>query len=473
MTRAARLLLLLGSLITLGAWVAGTAIADVSVSPSKSFGAPPGLREQAITLKTLFDQGKFADAHALCQQGFAAATDDETRGFYLRYDGEAYMCEYSPQCVEVLKQVVEQFGHTIQVSWAKLDLGEIYTQEALMGPPEEPAAKALSALDGFVREYPGHEKIARVLWLRGRCSERLGNHEAALADYQEAVNLDPKQANADLCMQRTFEVQVQLHRWDDAIASAQRYIELFPGRRPVEVGMVKVLAHACKGGLPQALKEFEQLITQYPNLVSRCAEAWENLVDLTPDSETCEASVGFCQKLLDQYPEGEPAAFAKLGIGCGLMREGNRDEAAQWLERVLAEHPTGKPSLDAHYQLGCGLRDSNPEEAIPHLREVVGGETDPRRLARALFNLGMCYTHLKDYDNARSAYSELLSRKGSDEYRILQAGAHTNIGFTYYLEGRYDEARAELNLVVSRWGTTYSAGLARQWLGDIDAKQVL
>jgi len=289
MTRIARLLAL-GSLIALTALAvacSGIATADVSITPSKTFGAPPGLRDTAITLKTLFDQGKLADAHALCQQGFAAAADDATKAFYLRYDGEAYMVEGSPKCVDVLKQVIEQFPQTMQAPWAKLDLGEVYAEAgAMQASPTKYVALALPVLDDFIKTYPQHEKIARAYWLRARCRERLGDDAAALADYQQAVAQYPGWANSDLCLKRAIELLQKAGRWDEAIAAAHQYQSLFPGRLGGMASYSAAMSYARKGELTSAVREFDALLVQVPWDKPRCAHAL--------------FQKGLCQKVLGQ-----------------------------------------------------------------------------------------------------------------------------------------------------------------------------
>ncbi len=273
MTRSARLLVL-GSIIVLAATLTVACYAQTASPPPKTFGAPPGLRDQALALKSLFEQRKLADAHAFCEQGFAAAADDETRAFYLRYDAEAYMIERAPKCVEVLMQVIEQFPQTMQVPWAKLDLGEVYAERShVIASHEKFALMAMSVLDDFINSYPQHEKIVRAFWLRGRCRQQLGDGAGALADYQQAVAQYPGWANSDLCLKRAIQMLQKAGRWDEAIAAARQYRTLFPGREGGMASYSIAMSYARKGDSASAIHECDDLVAQFPSDKQRCALA--------------------------------------------------------------------------------------------------------------------------------------------------------------------------------------------------------
>jgi len=278
----------------------------------KTYGAPSGLHDTALALEGLFKQKKYADAHALCKQGFEAAADDETRAFFLRYDAETYMEERSPECEPLLKKVIEQFAQTTQASWAKMDLAEAYVHAALViGNTEHYVSLALPLFDDFINNNPKHEKIARAYWWRAGLYERLENYQAALADYQKAADLYPTYPNGNECLMGAIKMLQKFQRWDDAITYARRYIELLPGSSPAPAQLSIGFSCAGKGDLAQAIQEFDKVLSQYPDARDQCAQAlFQKGLALKALGQLDAARSAF-EQLARDYPDQNLAAQAK------------------------------------------------------------------------------------------------------------------------------------------------------------------
>jgi len=277
-----------------------------------TYGAPAGLRDTAVTLEGLFKQKKYAEAHALCQQGYAAATDDEIKAFYLRYDAETYMEERSPQCEPVLKQVIAQYAGTAQASWATMDLGEAYVHAALViGNTEHYSALAMTYLGQFISAHPAHERIARAYWWRALLQERQGNYQAALTDYQKAADLYPTYPNGNECLMGAIKLLQKFERWDDAITYAQRYIQLLPQFNPAAAQLTIGFSYAGKGDLAGAITEFDKVVTQYPGAKDDCAKAlFQKGLSQKALGQT-EAAVQTFQQLKQDYPDDALASQAQ------------------------------------------------------------------------------------------------------------------------------------------------------------------
>jgi TolA-binding protein len=248
----------------------------------------------------------------LCQQGLAAATDDETRAFFLRYDAETYMEERSPQCEPVLKQVIEQYAGTTQVSWAKMDLGEAYVHAALViGNTGNYTAQAMTTLTDFINNNPTHEKIARAYWWRAGLEERQGNYQAALTDYQKAADLYPTYPNGNECLMGAIKMLQKFERWDDAITYAQRYIQLLPQFNPAAAQLTIGFSYAGKGDLVGAITQFDKVVTQYPAAKDDCAKALFQKGLSQKALGQVAAAVQTFQQLKHDYPDNVLAAQAQ------------------------------------------------------------------------------------------------------------------------------------------------------------------
>jgi len=316
MRRVATTTMLIATIVLLLAGLICAAGAQTAPPPptDTTLGAPPEYRDVALRVDQLLGERKFDEARAICQQQYDAATDDETRALFLRGIGEVYKVQRSLKCMDVFKQVLDQFPQTKQVSWAMLGLAEAYIWKGMiMGAPQENFGPGMTLLEQFLRDYPDHERAARALWGRGMVYDRLGNDAAALAEYQKAVDGYPTQKMADLCLERVIALQQKASRWDDAIASAKRYIGLYQkgaAQAQLSIGM----SYAGKGDLAAAITEFDKVVSLYSGDKTTCADA-------------------LLQKGLSQKALGQLAA------------------ARQTLEQVVQTYPDSYPATQAKQQL--------------------------------------------------------------------------------------------------------------------------
>ena len=243
-------------------------------SSAETFGASPSLVDTAARVVDLLHQHKYAEARAICQQGYDSAPDDATRALGLRGIGETYKEEYSmDQAIGIFQQVITQYPQSDQVSWARLGIAECYLYKGEVAHLQENIAIAMPMLEQFLKDYPNHERAERALKYRGWCYQKLGNDEAALAEYLKAPDLYPKNPWTNGCLERAIELQQKLGRWDDAIASARRYIQLFPDRDPANAQLTIGFSLAGKGDLASAITEFDKVVSQYPTAKGQCAMA--------------------------------------------------------------------------------------------------------------------------------------------------------------------------------------------------------
>jgi len=249
--------------------------------PTETFGAPPELQAVAAEVDRLLRERRFAEARAICQQGYDSATDDATRALALRGIGETYKEDYLAskaikvfqQAIETFQQVIQQYPQSDQVSWAKLGIAECYVDQAEVADPEENIAVAMPMLEQFLKDYPNHERAEWALKYRGWCYERLGNDEAALAEYLKAPVLYPKHRWTPICLRSAIVLQQKMERWEDAIATAGRYLQLFPDCDPVNAQLTMGFSYAGKGDLATAIQEFDKVVSQYPIFKGQCAMA--------------------------------------------------------------------------------------------------------------------------------------------------------------------------------------------------------
>ena len=314
MSRAARRMLvgcMAALLVMMFAGVAGAQEQGAPAQTEITLGASPEYRDLALQIDQLLKQRKFDEARAICQQRYDAATDDETRAMFLRGIGEVYKVQRSPQCIDIFQQVLDKYPNSQQVSWTTLALAEAYVWKAMMmGGTQDSLATGLAILERFLKNYPDHENATRALWGRGMVFERQGNDAAALADYQKAVDLHPTQKKAELCLERVIALQQKVGRWDDAIASATRYLQLYAkGAAAAQLSIG--FSYAGKGDLAKAMVEFDRVLSQHPDSRDQCAMALHQKASCLKSLGQPAAARAALEQLVRDYPDSYLAIRAK------------------------------------------------------------------------------------------------------------------------------------------------------------------
>jgi tetratricopeptide (TPR) repeat protein len=185
--------------------------------------------------------------------------------------------------------------------------------------PAAEAPKELSGADQAVAAY--NEAVAS---LRG------GNVAAALPNLEKAATLNPALAEAQAAL---AEVYLELKRYGDALAAADRYLALKPGD-------------------PRGLRaRYDALKAAGDNEKSR--EALDALSAADP-----------------QNPD---TAVRYFNAGAELARTGKLDEAAVYFERVVAIAPADPKFSKAHYVLGMtyAKEDGKKEAARQQLQTFL------------------------------------------------------------------------------------------------------
>jgi tetratricopeptide (TPR) repeat protein len=182
--------------------------------------------------------------------------------------------------------------------------------------PAAEAPKELSGADQAITAY--NEAVAS---LRG------GNVAAALPNLEKAATLNPALAEAQAAL---AEVYLELKRYGDALAAADRYLALKPGD-------------------PRGLR------------------ARYDALKAAGDSEKSREAL---DALAAADPQNPDTAVRYFNAGAELARTGKLDEAAVYFERVVAIAPADPKFSKAHYVLGMtyAKEDGKKEAARQQLQ---------------------------------------------------------------------------------------------------------
>lgn len=208
-------------------------------------------------------------------------------------------------------------------------------------------------------------KPERVAFLAGRAGAfaRVGEIERALADLNEAVELDPTAS-------RLFSQRGQLRERAGDVALAiddySRAIELDPGYS--QAISHRAIAIARTGDVERGIQELSRAITISPHF----AEAWYNRGILRAQSGQPKAAAEDLQRALwltaDDLRAGEVLARkAMLSLSIVLQQLGRGGEAAAELRRQLRLNP----AIELHIELAQLAADQGRSDDA--LAELISG----------------------------------------------------------------------------------------------------
>jgi tetratricopeptide (TPR) repeat protein len=196
--------------------------------------------------------------------------------------------------------------------------------------------------------------------LRSTAYVRKDDLQAALKDINQAIELDPKNAEA---FQYRFVVNNRLKRFPEALADTQKAIELSPTNPVFQLNRAYALAQTGDyGGARQAMDEAEKLGQKsawfYNNLAWLLSTADD---DKVRDGTKAEEAI---KEALELLPN-DPAILDTRAAVCAEL--GQFEEAVKWEKKYL-----GTKSLTAEQRKNGEARLNRYQQRQPY-REAPGG----------------------------------------------------------------------------------------------------
>jgi tetratricopeptide (TPR) repeat protein len=248
----------------------------------------------------------------------------------------------------------------------------------------------------------------------------MGRLDEAIAEYREAIRINPNFAEAHTNLGRALRDKGQL---DEAIAECREAVRLSKGLATPHIGLGNALH--VKGRLDEAIAEYHEAIRIDPSI----AEAHDNLGNsLSGKGQLDEAIAEHREaiRIREDFTESHN------NLGTVLSRKGRADEA---IDEYRAAIRIKKDYMEAHYNLGNALHGKGRlGEAIAEYREAIRLN---RNSTEAHINLGNVLRDQGQLDEAIAQYREAVRLKRDD------AIAHHNLGSALATKRQLDEALLE------------------------------
>jgi tetratricopeptide (TPR) repeat protein len=315
--------------------------------------------------------------------------------------------------------------------------------------------EALKPPPGWVNSVRTPSQLAQEYDCRATVYEAIGDRERAIADYQEAICLEPNRASswinladlykrqgdlqqATLCYSQAIHEEPdnplcwlglaklfkQTGQCDVAMAALST---VFDPRKPNLLGLVvRADIYHCLGDTQRAISDYDEAIRLDPGN----ALTWYDLARLLKRTQDHAKAITVITKLIEEHPTSLPARLVRAEL---YQLQGNADKVRGEASQAAHLHPKKAEEYSARASL-YNLADKY-DKAIAdadHAIQLNPGNVD------AYWDRGSAKLQLKDYLGAIDDLTEeiRLDPNHSDAWRWR--------GFALTKQGKYAEAHADL-----------------------------
>jgi tetratricopeptide (TPR) repeat protein len=269
------------------------------------------------------------------------------------------------------------------------------------------------------------ERCGEAHYNLGAVLEHIGQTQAAMGHYEEALRLKPDLADAHLNLGNAL---LQSGRVQEAIGHYEQALRINPHLAEAHYDLGVALQKA--GQVQEAIGHYEQALRIKPDYAEahndlgaawmgqgRLREAishWERALRIKPDFAEAHNNLGVALARLDKTPEAVEQfeqtlrikpdyAEAHYNLGLALVHLGRLQEAIRHYEQALGIQPD---YAEAHNDLGVALEQTGRlQEAIKHYEQALRIQPD---LAEVQYNLGLALEKLGRMQEAIQHYEQAL-----------------------------------------------------------------
>lgn len=385
-----------------------------------------------------FKKGDFAatiDAVGLLEKKYSG-TEQARKGLYVRAMAEFQLQQYEAAEKDALEYLKSSPA-------AKEALDAQYLQ-GLSLAGQQKFAEAARVYAEILKTDAKYADADKVLYELGWAYFELGQQPESIAAFQRLGQEHPESALAVESLFRVGESFYDIEKYAEAAKAYQTSLARAGNSELGEKAAHKLAWSYFKQDLlKEAAEGFTMQLQQFPQgtlagdaqfLLAECdyrRKQWQPALDhytavIAANQSTyaalaifrsgeCAAalekwsdSLKFHQRVLKEYPDFELKAEARYGTGWALQQQDKIDEAIQAYEKVTEETDT-ETAAKARFMIGeCCFAKKNHKEATRHFLKAAFAYRHPEWSAMALFEAARCFEVLKDIDQAKNCYQQLI-----------------------------------------------------------------
>ncbi len=319
------------------------------------------------------------------------------------------------KCIEVCTEIISRDDAT------ETDKASAYYNSGKAKAKQGKMDEAIADYDKAIELDP---KDASVYYNRGVANSKQGKYEEAIADYDKAIELDPK--DASVYYNRGY-AKDELKKYEEVIADYDKAIELDPN---------KVEAYINRGNTNYRQGKYEEAIADY-----------DKAIELDPKDASVYYNRGYAKDELKKYEEAiadydkaielDPNKVeAYINRGNTNYRQGKYEEAIADYDKAIELDPN---KVEAYYNRGVANSEQGKyDEAIKGYDKAI--ELDPNKV-EAYFYRGITKAKQEKYEEALADYDKAIELNPQDPkayyYKGLLLLIHKKYDSSKILEGIY------------------------------------
>jgi protein O-GlcNAc transferase len=251
--------------------------------------------------------------------------------------------------------------------------------------------EALTASEALIKDYPNEPLLYNI---SGACYKALGQLDAAVKSYEQALSIKPDYVEAHYNLGVTLN---DIGQMKAAAKSYEQVLSIKPDYADAHYNLGVTLQEL--GQMEAAVKSYEQALAIKPDY----AEAHNNLGNTLKELAQPEAAVKSYEQALSIKPD---YAEAHSNLGNTLKELGQIYAAVKSFEQALAIKPD---YVEAHYNLGITFNDLGQlDAAVKSFEQALAIKPD---YAEAHNNLGNTLKELGQLDAAVKSFEQALAIK--------------------------------------------------------------
>jgi TolA-binding protein len=276
---------------------------------------------------------------------------------------------------------------------------------ALLTDDLESAVKGFGA---YLDKFPKSDQITDAKYRLGLALYRLNRLDEAQTPLSEVASArkTPEAYRPALLM--LAEIAFQREQWPTAVIRIADYLSFGPEQASADDAMLKLgIAHLRQDKQDEALKAFDQLLSQFPN--------------------------------------SSHAVHASFERGQILLARKQFDQAADAFAHVLHQDANSRFRIFALNHLAAiAVHNGAFDQASKLFGEVAQSATDADMAAEALFQRGQALLASKDFAGAAQALAELIEKNPAHARAAL---AQANLVIALARQARHEQALAALSQI--------------------------
>ncbi len=430
--------------------------------------ASPGVTPDSIAQATYYlgwidaDLGRSKEAAAQFQALIAKHADHALVPDALLQLGRMQLKQnaFAPAAA-TLDKLVKSFPKFNKTDHARFYLGVAQARQ-------ERWQQAVPPLEGVISQHPDSTLRDRVFYELAWCRKRLNDTNGATKAYTAILAIKPRSALADRAAFELAEVEFDTERFDEAIVRLKALLATLKDAELREQALYRLgWCHVSKADHAAAAETFETLLREFPKS-SFIAQAAFQAGEARMARDEHQAARGhfetaYAHKTVKEVHE---PALLRLGETRALTGQWPQAEAA-YLEFTRSYAPS---EWIRRAWLGLGWARENLRrypDAIQAYNKGLEGNARDETAARCQFQIGECLFAMKKPNEAVRALIKVNVTYG---YPKWSARALLESGRVFEQQGEYDRATAQYEEVISKYGATDAASVAKKRLTALKQK---